>query len=66
MGKRKGRKLTRRVKKELRDRKSEDRGQKAEDWRQKVKIKLPPLSEDGLRAALGVTTLERVEQIRRA
>jgi len=58
MGKRAGRKrLTRRQKIEI---------SKAEKQKANKQAKLPPLSEDGKRIALGVAPLGRIEAIRRA
>ena len=58
MGRRKGRKKTRRMK-----------IQKANEEKNKRKLekgRLPPLSSDGLKVALSMASLERIEQIRRA
>ena len=54
MGKREGRKVTRKVKLETRNLKLE------------TAKELPPLSEDGRKVALGVAPLTRIEEIRRA
>lgn len=60
MGKRKGRKKTR-VSKML------GAGSLIQDKStEEQEMELPPLSDEGLKAALGVAPLERIEEIRRA
>ena len=69
MGRRKGRKKTRRAKASLTETQSKKRETKDPlqlKTKPKGELPLPPLSEDGLKVVLGMASLERIEQIRRA